>query len=350
MNLPSLQLSASEASARTKYSTSYIAHLCRTGKVRGERIGNKWFIDEDSLTGFVKKNALQKKARATELAKIREEEYRKAQKDTQCIPEYKSVGLLIGKKHKQNEVIEKPQKVIPLNFLLQDSTQENITPIHNAFIGGATLALAFVCMFSAYGAVTHIFSQQSISKKTETTSFTASVHIGNSLARTDGISLSPNVLKGSLYSYVRVGEITYSAIQSTLHGYSRTVLVSGKIVHSTSIYTRDAFSKVAISVGEAVRKTTRSSIVEYTNMIYAFVDGSPRVADTVGGTVFAVGHSVMSLTNKSVVATATMYKRFDAFSQEMQERQHIKNMRTYNLESGMQTSKTKINPFVHLGK
>lgn len=347
MNLPSLQLSASEASARTKYSTSYVANLCRTGKVRGERIGNKWFIDEASLNDFVERNTLQKKERATELAKIREEEYKKAQKDTQCIPEYKSVGLLIDKKHKQNEAIEKPQKAIFLNFLLQDSTQENITPIHNAFIGGATLALAFVCMFSAYGAVTHIFSQRPYSGAT---SFTASVHIGNSLARTDGISLSPNVLKGSLYSYVRVGEITYSAIQSTLHGYSRTVLVSGKIVRSTSIYTRDTFPKVAISVGEAVQNITRSSIAGYTNMIYAFVDGSPRVADTVGDTVFAVGHSVMSLTNKSVVATAIMYKNFNAFSQELRAKQQAKNMRTSGLKNSAQTSKLKINPFAHIGE
>ncbi len=45
-------LLAAEVAKRHGYVRDYVARLCRTGKVRGRRIANSWYVDEDSFLAF----------------------------------------------------------------------------------------------------------------------------------------------------------------------------------------------------------------------------------------------------------------------------------------------------------
>ena len=65
-----------EAASRFGYSTGYLSNLCRTGKIIGKYSHNGWSVNTASLERFIKAQAERKEARARELAREREEEYR----------------------------------------------------------------------------------------------------------------------------------------------------------------------------------------------------------------------------------------------------------------------------------
>jgi hypothetical protein len=58
------------------YTSDYIARLARAGKIVGERVGNTWLVDKDSIALFLEKSNEKKSSRAQALSREREVEYR----------------------------------------------------------------------------------------------------------------------------------------------------------------------------------------------------------------------------------------------------------------------------------
>ncbi|MFA5998243.1 MAG: tail fiber domain-containing protein [Candidatus Paceibacterota bacterium] len=83
-------ISAKEASKKYGYSADYLARLARSGEVRGSQVGRTWLVDQSSLDSFLKLQEERREARARELARAREREYR-ARRQT---PMHRAVHLV----------------------------------------------------------------------------------------------------------------------------------------------------------------------------------------------------------------------------------------------------------------
>jgi hypothetical protein len=50
-------ISAKEAASLSGFTRDYVARLCRHGKVNARRLGVLWYVDVESLQGFLSKRA-----------------------------------------------------------------------------------------------------------------------------------------------------------------------------------------------------------------------------------------------------------------------------------------------------
>ena len=75
-------ISAADAAGRFNLTRDYIARLARDGKIRGRRIGKYWFVNDESLDGFLQHVNLQKEVRKRILSQKRASEYQALNNDT----------------------------------------------------------------------------------------------------------------------------------------------------------------------------------------------------------------------------------------------------------------------------
>jgi hypothetical protein len=71
-------ISTKDASALSGYNADYLSRLCRAGKIRGEQVGRAWLVERASLESFMAAQVVRKIELSENLAREREEEYRKA--------------------------------------------------------------------------------------------------------------------------------------------------------------------------------------------------------------------------------------------------------------------------------
>ncbi|MBC7836212.1 helix-turn-helix domain-containing protein, partial [Acetobacteraceae bacterium] len=67
-------LSARKVALRLSCAPDYVGKLCREGKLRGTRVGNAWFVEEESIREFEITRELAKAQRSEELSRLRREE------------------------------------------------------------------------------------------------------------------------------------------------------------------------------------------------------------------------------------------------------------------------------------
>jgi len=65
---------SAELATRFSYSKDYISRLAREGKVNARQVGRQWLIEENSLQSFVASVEMEKKQRAAELRRERQQE------------------------------------------------------------------------------------------------------------------------------------------------------------------------------------------------------------------------------------------------------------------------------------
>ncbi len=347
MNKTSLKLSARDASSKTGYSTSYIADLCRANKIIGEQIDGKWIIDEASLDNFIHENIARKKEYATHLANIREKEYRQAQKS-----KYGLVGHLhnLAGETSKNRLIKKDIKDLSIKGTrLHKQEGSNTTLFHSALASGVALALAFICMFSAYGTALQVFSKQPVALNSQASVFVKSAYFEHKIIATSKVFSSTQILKSIAHSYDRVGEISYKLIRNSLNKYHSFVLGSGNSALAISATTRDYIVGTALSTGYVVQDMAYVPIRVYTNTIYALVRTAPHIIDVSGRMVLAIGNSIMKGTNTGIVAATVMYKKIDTSTQNRLLKYNVDEVSNNN-ENIKQKTNIKIDPFSHLGK
>lgn len=78
-------ISTKEAAEHSGYHPDYIARMCRTGKMEGERVGRSWFTTHESLKTFSSSQESRKREIAASLTKSREIEYQAAKHRTQVV-------------------------------------------------------------------------------------------------------------------------------------------------------------------------------------------------------------------------------------------------------------------------
>jgi len=69
-------LSSKEAGKLSGYTHDYISRMARQGKIEGRQFGRAWYVDEDSLSDFVKINTEEISQKREELKEVRQKEYR----------------------------------------------------------------------------------------------------------------------------------------------------------------------------------------------------------------------------------------------------------------------------------
>ncbi|MDB5245384.1 MAG: hypothetical protein JWN90_489 [Parcubacteria group bacterium] len=70
------------ASEISGYNSDYLGRVCREGKIKGTQVGRAWLIDKESLLQFVESQQERKRELAQQTAKVREQEYKSANKTT----------------------------------------------------------------------------------------------------------------------------------------------------------------------------------------------------------------------------------------------------------------------------
>ncbi|MDB5190051.1 MAG: hypothetical protein JWN49_377 [Parcubacteria group bacterium] len=70
------------ASELSGYNSDYLGRVCREGKIKGTQVGRAWLIDKESLLQFVESQQERKRELAQQTAKVREQEYKTANKTT----------------------------------------------------------------------------------------------------------------------------------------------------------------------------------------------------------------------------------------------------------------------------
>ncbi|MFA5998244.1 MAG: immunoglobulin-like domain-containing protein [Candidatus Paceibacterota bacterium] len=126
-------ISIREATNRSGYSTGYLSNLCRTGKIVGKYSHNEWSVDIASLESFIKGQAERKEARARELARAREMEYR-----AHRVPKTPSGANL----QPSTFNFQKKPPAMPLSEIIRGSLRSQAIAIATALlvVGGSALA------------------------------------------------------------------------------------------------------------------------------------------------------------------------------------------------------------------
>src|SRR3989338_7721508 len=68
-------ISSKEAARRVGFTNDYISKLCRDGRLRGDKIGNAWYVDEGSLKKFIETQKHLNQNRNDNLSQKRKIEY-----------------------------------------------------------------------------------------------------------------------------------------------------------------------------------------------------------------------------------------------------------------------------------
>ena len=122
-------ISITDASALAGFTRDYIARLCRSKKVRGERIGNQWHVDPNSLHAFIISQEYQREQRRLLLAKERSNEYRSA--------------TMMSAVETKNLIADRIQKSIPVSSDLPNTLALHASKIPSG-LGQAALHVAHV--------------------------------------------------------------------------------------------------------------------------------------------------------------------------------------------------------------
>ncbi len=335
MNKTSSKLSARDVSSRTGYSTSYISDLCRSKKINGEQINGKWIIDEASLDNFIHENIARKKEYATHLANIRGKEYCQARKKIYGLVghlNHRVVGITSKHRLAKMSTNNSPAKNVCLHT---SDTDSNTNIFHSALASGFALALAFVCMFSAYGTASQIFSKQPVTLRNNQASvFLESAHLEHKVIAISKDFSSAQILKSVAHNYSHVGEVNYKLMRQSLNAYRDFILTSGESALAVSATTRDKIVATTLSMGYTVQDMAYVPIRVYTNAVYTLVKTAPHIIDISGHVVLAIGNSIMKGTNTGVVATATMYKNVNASTQKTLSKHNVDNISRSHENSG----------------
>ena len=70
-------ISSKQATKISGYSQDYISRLCREGKIEGKLLHGFWYIDQESLKGYLEGASKVKEIRGEEMSEIAKEEYRR---------------------------------------------------------------------------------------------------------------------------------------------------------------------------------------------------------------------------------------------------------------------------------
>ncbi|HFC10960.1 MAG TPA: hypothetical protein ENJ75_02095 [Candidatus Kaiserbacteria bacterium] len=298
MNKTPLKLSAREASNKTGYTTSYIASRCRLGEIKSERgKNNKLIIYSDSLEDFMHAQTIRKEEHAREVARLRCEEYKRAQKRIQ---------KQVQEKHTNQTHIFIPKIKRDISVKIEKVPRVSL---HSSVASAVALTLAFVCMFSAYTALTQLVSGDHALELASVTSAPSTESEMNENTNSEMFTGTLHAYSDVGYTYVHTGVVLYGGIIKVLDTYKLFVLKSGDTALSVGVATRDVGKKVAIFTGTLIRQSAYVPIRAYTRGIYAFVNISPHITKATGRAILSLGNSVMSATNMSTVATVVLYRR-----------------------------------------
>ncbi len=127
-------ISNREASKFSGYNSDYLARLCRSGKLIGKQIGRTWFIDRNSLEGFVQAQGDRNQVRARTLQQVREKEYRAVHSPIQKVARVLSAPL------------PKASRVFPTTWL----AREGVAIATALFVVGGAGAFARAAVFTDF--------------------------------------------------------------------------------------------------------------------------------------------------------------------------------------------------------
>ncbi len=305
-------ISTREASEISGYNSDYIARLCRSKIILGDRVGRNWYVQKDSLFAFVKEQEQQKKQQAEELTRQREREYKQAQ-----------------------EVLRK-QAPIKSDYV---PTKQVSVRSSFSFVEPAVAALVALVVINSGLWIQNAKIPQIVFEKTAKTLVFLSQ---------DGLFEDVENVEDDYLAqlYRGLGHTLYGVIEETLDLYVRGIDGSGNVALSSGVMLRDASTSVLnegvateIALGEALTRFTTVAIREHEDATYAWSEGSTEVSPAIISTLYALGDTTHAVVSNAAYNTSVTYQKTDqvflATVSSLDDAKEIEAIRSYGYDQAL---------------
>src|SRR3989344_1455618 len=229
-------ISSKDAAQHAGFTHDYISRLCRFGKVKGEKIGNTWYIDKESLDEFLLKQQTKREVRKHELSEERKIEYL----EPGIFISTKKKEILGVRKIPDAEASKFSSRVVKEFFTIDENVKGSISDFDFLKAKYVAVAIALLCTF---GFSSFAFSESkyfALARTHALDTFAPLVVVGSYMGNvaTGVFSERVNIFVDPVVSTAIVFSSTISFLTSTFDGVSsRTKLAFETVLNIFSFST-----------------------------------------------------------------------------------------------------------------
>ncbi len=297
----------------SKYSTSYIARLCKSEKVRCIQTNNIWSVNESSFTDFVNDRNKRSLSRSVNLSRKRGNEYYKAQKEVEVFVSahtYSKTGVYYTKPICKQSFFKKIFfGVVSLVFVfvfssvslvgvVQNTAVSANSVVQNSSVGLNVLLSSVLNSFTkkvAKVSDTLVDVKYKNITKTYKHILPTSISLEDDGILTEKIALLSFKKKNTLFNFyttssssdfiipnihsralsinsIKNGSINNNVYKKIFDNFYFFKQNKGIIARPIGLYLSETLTASPLIVGEYIQQTTRYIINKYTKIIYLFVN------------------------------------------------------------------------------
>ena len=224
-------ISSKDAAQHAGFTHDYISRLCRFGKVKGEKIGNTWYIDKESLDEFLLKQQTKREVRKHELSEERKIEYL----EPGIFISTKKKEILGVRKIPDAEASKFSSRVVKEFFTIDENVKGSISDFDFLKAKYVAVAIALLCTF---GFSSFAFSESkyfALARTHALDTFAPLVVVGSYMGNvaTGVFSERENIFVDPVVSTASVFSSTISFLTSTFDGVSSRTKLAFETVLST---------------------------------------------------------------------------------------------------------------------